>query len=357
MQSRDPGKPCSRANRQPAPASFGIRWPELAPAFPITPPPASRRLYLAGHRVPALRADHARHSHAMAISSPMPAPHPHYFVDFDAAVRKRTSSFTVLPPAKAARKSNLQRTASFLSLPALETASLLPPPPPRRTSKESRAMAAVPRTYPLDPTSFPKTQPPSSTRVACSILRKPVPSYPPPPTPLPTLVFPTVPPMSRMPSPPRSTVPNFPPSPVPLVKCTPTVFNPCSKSFSKPRNPKSARRFLPPRERYPKCKDEPSLYRTALLARMGSSPQGEQILRMGVRLAVAMIEATQALEGIVAEADTLDMDLDADGELDEDEPVTPTEDKPVFLEPVVASPHFTDSWLMIPLEDWEMIEQ
>jgi hypothetical protein len=90
---------------------------------------------------------------------------------------------------------------------------------------------------------------------------------------------------------------------------------------------------------------------------MGSSPQGEQILRMGVRLAVAMIEATQALEGIVAEADSLDMDLDADGEIDEDEPVTPTEEKPVFLEPVVASPHPADSWLMIPHEDWEMIEQ
>jgi hypothetical protein len=78
---------------------------------------------------------------------------------------------------------------------------------------------------------------------------------------------------------------------------------------------------------------------------------------MGPRLAIAMVEATQALEGIVAEQEH-DMDLDADGEFDEEEePVTPTEDKALasFFEPMVAGP--SDSWLVIPHEDWEMVEQ
>lgn len=110
---------------------------------------------------------------------------------------------------------------------------------------------------------------------------------------------------------------------------------------------------------------------------------------MGARVAVTMLEATRAatmaLESMVADAgmdfglDLMldaeeDMDMDAEGEPDEDldldsedqeEPVTPTEDKSLgsFFEPMVASPstmppHLTDSWLVIPREEchWEMVQ-
>ena len=60
------------------------------------------------------------------------------------------------------------------------------------------------------------------------------------------------------------------------------------------------RKLLPPRASFPRSKPEPDLYRTALKARMRSSPEGEKILRMGPRLAIAILSATRELERIVS---------------------------------------------------------
>lgn len=60
------------------------------------------------------------------------------------------------------------------------------------------------------------------------------------------------------------------------------------------------RKLLPPRAAFPRSKPEPDLYRVALKGRMRSSPEGEQILRMGPRLAIAILSATRELERIVS---------------------------------------------------------
>ncbi|KAG8213454.1 hypothetical protein J3R82DRAFT_11971 [Butyriboletus roseoflavus] len=60
------------------------------------------------------------------------------------------------------------------------------------------------------------------------------------------------------------------------------------------------RKSLPPRASFPQSKPEPNLYRTALKGRMRSSSEGEKILRMGPRLAIAILSATKELERIVS---------------------------------------------------------
>lgn len=74
-----------------------------------------------------------------------------------------------------------------------------------------------------------------------------------------------------------------------------------------------ARKLLPPRASFPCSKPEPDLYRFAIKTRMAHSPEGEKILRMGPRLAVAMLTATRELERIVsAAADDDDSIMDDD---------------------------------------------
>lgn len=63
-----------------------------------------------------------------------------------------------------------------------------------------------------------------------------------------------------------------------------------------------SRKLLPPRTPFPRSKPEPDLYRFAIKTRMAHSPEGEKILRMGPRLAVAMLTATRELERIVSAA-------------------------------------------------------
>lgn len=60
------------------------------------------------------------------------------------------------------------------------------------------------------------------------------------------------------------------------------------------------RKSLPPRAIFPRSKPEPDLYRVALKGRMRSSPEGEKILGMGPRLAIAILSATRELEKIVS---------------------------------------------------------
>lgn len=78
-----------------------------------------------------------------------------------------------------------------------------------------------------------------------------------------------------------------------------------------------ARKLLPPRACFPRSKPEPDLYRTALKERMRSSPEGEKILRMGPRLAIAILSATRELERIVSAHEDDDVMMG-----DETEPTT-----------------------------------
>jgi hypothetical protein len=70
---------------------------------------------------------------------------------------------------------------------------------------------------------------------------------------------------------------------------------------------------------------------------MKGTPEGQKILRMGPRLAVSIMAATKELEQIVA----------AQGEREKDiQDVNMTD----------ASPILTKSWVVIPGEDWEMVD-
>ena len=74
------------------------------------------------------------------------------------------------------------------------------------------------------------------------------------------------------------------------------------------------RKLLPPRATFPRSKPEPDLYRTALKGRMRSSPEGEQILRMGPRLAISILSATRELEQIVSAHEDDDVTMGDDTE-------------------------------------------
>ncbi|KAN0093399.1 hypothetical protein V8E55_004183 [Tylopilus felleus] len=78
-----------------------------------------------------------------------------------------------------------------------------------------------------------------------------------------------------------------------------------------------ARKLLSPRATFPRSKPEPDLYRMALETRMRSSPEGEKILRMGPRLAIAILSATKELERIVSAHEDDDVMMG-----DETEPTT-----------------------------------
>ena len=78
-----------------------------------------------------------------------------------------------------------------------------------------------------------------------------------------------------------------------------------------------ARKLLSPRATFPRSKPEPDLYRMALETMMRSSPEGEKILRMGPRLAIAILSATKELERIVSAHEDDDVMMG-----DETEPTT-----------------------------------
>ncbi|KAI0784206.1 hypothetical protein C8Q75DRAFT_736341 [Abortiporus biennis] len=92
---------------------------------------------------------------------------------------------------------------------------------------------------------------------------------------------------------------------------------------------------LPARASFPKSKPEPDLYKVAITTRMRMSPEGQKILHMGPRLALSISAATQELERIVAAAQR---------------------DKDNDVVMINAEPHMTTSWVMVPPEDWEMVD-
>lgn len=225
--------------------------------------------------------------------------------------RKRTASFSLPRHAKSPRTSSLQRTHSFLELP-ISLADL--------PSMElyGRSGAPRPSVSEAHPRSLKRRE--SRTYSHSSDLSAFVASTA------------RLAPMVHSPQPIRSFVPPTPPLPSCIIVATPSPVAPKPKSTK--RSPK---RFLPPRERYPSSRPEPDLYRQALVARMRASPEGAQILRMGAHAAVTMLNATRELEALVAGVDD-DFDMDLDDESHDE-------------------PKLGDSWLVLPREDWETVEQ
>lgn len=128
---------------------------------------------------------------------------------------------------------------------------------------------------------------------------------------------------------------------------SPTPFRvPPSLRASSPLSPK--RHLLPGRPVFPRSKQEPDLYRLAIKTCMRYSPEGQKILRMGPRLALSILTATQDLERIVAEQESR-----------ED---VPMEDRPAAAETTTDNgtssgpPTLSNSWVDLRYDDWEMVD-
>ena len=97
------------------------------------------------------------------------------------------------------------------------------------------------------------------------------------------------------------------PSKQPKKRCAHSQANKATERTTSPLAP--TRKVLPPRASFPRSKPEPDLYRVAIKKRMANSPEGEKILRMGPRPAVAVMTAMRELERIVSAAAYEDDDI------------------------------------------------
>jgi hypothetical protein len=77
---------------------------------------------------------------------------------------------------------------------------------------------------------------------------------------------------------------------------------------------------------------------------MRGTPEGQKILVMGPRLAISILTATRELERIVARNN-----LDTDRE-------DVVMDSPSIGSGSCPTPTLTNSWVIIPGEDWEMVD-
>lgn len=130
--------------------------------------------------------------------------------------------------------------------------------------------------------------------------------------------------------------------PKPTRVLLPTVYTPPRQSS--PLAPTRASR--PGRPLFPRSKPEPDLYRKAIKTCMQASPEGQKILRMGPRLALSIMSATKDLERIVAAQTQQASDSSMDDVIMLDATITTT----------TTSPVLTKSWVIVPGDDWEMID-
>lgn len=107
---------------------------------------------------------------------------------------------------------------------------------------------------------------------------------------------------------------------------------------SSPLSPQ--RRLLSGRPVFPKSIPDPDLYRLALMRCLQYSFQGRKFSQMGPQPAPSVLAATQDLERIVAEENTI---------ASEDYPMKWSEDYPMDCED-----DFSQSWMNLQYEDWEM---
>lgn len=129
---------------------------------------------------------------------------------------------------------------------------------------------------------------------------------------------------------------------------TPAPF--CIPPSCRASSPLSPNRYLlPGRPVFPRSRQEPDLYRKAITTCMRYSPEGQKILRMGPRLALSILTATQELEKIVAEQENRedmvmeDRSLSA-GATAEVEVSWNSQELP------------STSWIDVRGEDWEMVD-
>lgn len=249
--------------------------------------------------------------------------------------RKRTSSFSYPSqsssafapnprPAKAPRLApsmGLRRTESYITLAEFRPARPTSPPPSRDQSlvlpyyrslrfyKEQRERHKANANRSLEPITIRIRQEQRPTRPI--VRHAPQPCRP-----------------SKV-----TTTPSYKsPAPSPPV-APPTIHTPPRKSS--PLAP--TRSTLPGRPVFPRSKAEPDLHRKAITTCMKATPEGQKILRMGPRLAVSIMTATKDLEQIVA----------AQGDREK-------ESQDVIM--ADAPPILTKSWVVVPGEDWEMVD-
>ncbi|KAI0690644.1 hypothetical protein BC835DRAFT_1407484 [Cytidiella melzeri] len=134
----------------------------------------------------------------------------------------------------------------------------------------------------------------------------------------------------RVVQPPSPPPPTLPPPPPPKPSSPPPMPG---LRTSSPLAP--TRSVLPPRTHFPRSKAEPDLYRVAIIGRMRMSAEGQKILHMGPRLAMSIYTATRDLEQIVANQSDYDGDVNMTGD---------------------GGQVLSTSWVVVPQEDWEMVD-
>ncbi|KAG5653646.1 hypothetical protein H0H81_011748 [Sphagnurus paluster] len=255
--------------------------------------------------------------------------------------RKRTSSFSLHNPAfapsprpaKAPRIStdmgaSLRRTESYISLvdaaadPAPAVPSTLPYQRTLRYYKDQRAL----RKATLHSLS---TTPPLTIRI------RPDPPRPTTPTPTPTHTPKSTP--TPTPAPKHKHKPKQPQQIVGLKPTPP----PTPARQSSPLAPKRA--ILPARPHFPRSRPEPDLLRKAIRTCMRASPEGQHILRMGPRLALATRELERLVAGQSEPEDVVMADATSS---------PPTQSEQSAPQPLVLS----KSWVVVGAEDWEMVD-
>ncbi|KAF9066513.1 hypothetical protein BDP27DRAFT_1330400, partial [Rhodocollybia butyracea] len=144
---------------------------------------------------------------------------------------------------------------------------------------------------------------------------------------------------------PRTAPPRTAPPPPPK----PTPLNTNTYRSSSPLSPK--RITLPGRPVFPRSKQEPDLYKMAIIARMRCTPEGQRILHMGPKLAFSIMSATKELERLVAaqpeENDVVMSDSAAAAALSASWVVVP-QDRERHAAP--------QGFAGMPTQDWEMVD-
>ncbi|OBZ72361.1 hypothetical protein A0H81_07845 [Grifola frondosa] len=209
--------------------------------------------------------------------------------------RKRTMSFSTPTPNKASR--TLRRTGSYLSLADMEAAIETP-------LYGHNGATSCSRTSDIPYTRTLRYYKELRDRRRGTYARSP------------TIVIQTTP-------------APLPPSSAPVYTARLTMPRPRTSSPLAP-----ARTILPARASFPRSKPEPNLYRMAITTRMRMSPEGQKILNMGPRLAISIYTATKELEQIVAAQRDSDRDV-----------AMSNADSPL-----------SNSWVVVPPEDWEMVD-
>ncbi|KAF8183373.1 hypothetical protein BJ912DRAFT_853637 [Pholiota molesta] len=108
----------------------------------------------------------------------------------------------------------------------------------------------------------------------------------------------------------------------------------------------------PGRPVFPRSRQEPDLYRTAIRTRMAGTVEGRKVLLMGARLAYSIEAATKELERIVADQ----QERDGDVVMSDATSAAPAAAMPTPHASSLAMPVLTASWVVVKGEDWEMVD-